>query len=106
MVNIMAPLFALAALLVSAVSADEDRRAYRAFSCDTGNITLSNVYSAVPVRPTGRSAHRGCATGASASADPLGPCFARPSDIKALLDALPAGARALTLEGYLTVHSS
>jgi hypothetical protein len=78
---------------------------YRAFSCDTGNITLGdNVFSAVPFRTTGRSIHRGCPTGASADADPLGPCFARPADIAALLGALPSGARALSLEGSSSMY--
>lgn len=78
---------------------------YRAFSCDTGNITLSdNVFSAVPCRTTGRSVHRGCPTGASADADPLGPCFAKPADVADLLSALPSGARALTLEGSSSMY--
>ena len=78
---------------------------YRAFSCDTGNMTVGgNVFSAVPFRATGRSVHRGCPTGASAGADPLGPCFAKPADIKALLHLLPTGARALTLEGSASMY--
>eukprot|EP00037_Helgoeca_nana_P021386 m.215738 g.215738 ORF g.215738 m.215738 type:complete len:584 (+) comp25629_c0_seq1:75-1826(+) len=71
-------------------------RGYRAFSCDTVNGTIGgNVVSAVGF-PTLRGP--GCPDGAGPTADPLGPCFTPPMQVKAALDLLPQGGRALTLE--------
>ena len=69
---------------------------FRAFSCDTRNLTVAggNVFSAVPA-PTTR---HNCPAGAGPTADPLGPCFTAPSVAAAALSQLPAGAQALSLE--------
>jgi hypothetical protein len=74
---------------------------YRAFSCDTGNVTMGgNVFTAVSVPVIASSKHSGCpAGGKGVGANPLGPCFTSPAAAKAELDRLPAGARAISLEG-------
>ena len=51
--------------------------------------------------PTSR---KGCPEGAGPDADPLGPCMPNTSDVKARLDLLPAGSRALTLEAGAGVY--
>ena len=77
-----------------------------AFSCDTDNVTaFPNFYPATKI---------GAQTGGACpdlghDADPLGPCFLSPAAAKAALDRVPAGKRALSLEGrslYWVVNAS
>ena len=94
-VRLAIPAFAAAfALLHSAATATAS--SYRAFSCDTADVIVgSRVFSAVPL-PAIRS--KGCPQGAGPRAPALGPCFSSPALVKSALDAMPHGARAVTLE--------
>ena len=65
----------LAALSIVAASPG-----YRAFSCDTANLTIgTNIFSGVPC-PTRRGAS--CPDGAGRDADPLGPCMPNASELR------------------------
>ena len=67
-----------------------------AYGCDTRNTTHNNNFfsaSSIPVLYS-----KDC-NFAGATANPLGPCFPSPASVKAELDLLPVGHRAISLEG-------
>jgi hypothetical protein len=69
---------------------------YVTYSCDTPNATDgTSFFDAVPLAITNG---KQCPF-ASPSADPLGPCFVSPASVKAKLDVVPPGRRAISLEG-------
>ena len=73
-------------------------RAYRAFSCNTPtqNVTTSAALSSgVKILIV----HSQACPIADTNADPLGPCFVSPAEVKAALAAVPPGKRAISLEG-------
>ena len=101
-------------------------RDWQKITCDTGpttgsgpwapagrsNETLTsfggNVYSAIrlghPRASTTNSKPAPC-NSYNASADPLGPCFTSPAEAKAYLGTIPAGHRAISLEGQPTLYT-
>lgn len=96
------PLLLLLLLLLVAGRVDVATSAeLTAFSCDTPGVgplnttSHTNFYTAVQIAFLGGG---GCPyPGPTAAA--LGPCFLSPAAAKAALDLLPAGKRALSLEG-------
>ena len=102
-----------------AVATLTDYPRFTAYSCDTGPITAAgkhktpasfggNVYSAIrighPLPINGTTTHPRCES-FNASSDPLGPCFTSPASAKAYLDTIPAGHRAISLEGQPTLYT-
>jgi hypothetical protein len=69
---------------------------YTTYSCDTTNATDGMAFFDAASIPILNGKH--CPY-APPSADPLGPCFRSPSDVKAELDMVPVGKRAISLEG-------
>jgi hypothetical protein len=68
-----------------------------AYGCDTPNVTqYPNFISAVPLAFL--RDHKEC-TFARSDLNPLGTCFRTPAYVKAQLDLLPPGKRAISLEG-------
>ena len=71
-----------------------------AFGCDTFNASGSahpHFYSATAL--SFKYDPRQNCSYASAALDALGPCFASPAEVKAALDMMPRGRRAISLEG-------
>jgi hypothetical protein len=70
---------------------------YSAFSCDTVNATDGQFFfdtASIPILYD----RKHCPF-AGPNADPLGPCFKSPTEVKAQLDLMPEGKRGISLEG-------
>ena len=79
---------------------------FAAYSCDTvGQPTVGgNVYSAIRIAHSKQPGPPHC-PGYNASADPLGPCFVSPEFAKEYLQQIPAGHRAISLEGQPSLYT-
>ena len=122
----MSPLL-LRLLLTEGSSVPTSVTQFTAYSCDTGpttgsgpwapsagrsNETLTsfggNVYSAIRLghpRASATNPKPAPCNSYNASADPLGPCFTSPAEAKAYLGTIPAGHRAISLEGQPTLYT-
>jgi hypothetical protein len=94
---------AVAAVALPCFTAAAATGSFHAFGADTGpSVREENFYPMVRLaysynHSSGRPAS--CPDGAGPTADPLGPCFVSPADVKAQLDAFPPGCRAINLAG-------
>lgn len=73
--------------------------AYRAFSCDTAGQNATAALGAISSAVKLGIVHSAACPVADASADPLGPCFVSPAEVKASLAGVQPGMRAISLEG-------
>jgi hypothetical protein len=96
----------VAAALGAAEAVQAPTSQFTAFSCDTfGQPTVGgNIFSAIRIAHSKQPGTPKCPT-YNDSADPLGPCFVSPERAKAYLDTLPAGHRAISLEGQPTLYT-
>ena len=95
---LLAAVVGLAAAAAAAAPTQANR--FAIYSCDTiGQPTVGgNVFSAIRIAHSKQPGTPKCPS-YNASSDPLGPCFTSPAAMKALLDEIPEGKRAISLEG-------